>query len=178
MTVIRLSILLMYFLIIVSCSDKKAIDMEKYIDDKVWISFVDIDDETPDQVYYNSSNKIYYIYQATEIKGEDENYLNTVYSPWKKYKGTPHTNPYPTAEESLYKKKYEGWMELKYYRIKNNKILLQRLDDINGSSVDTVLVEKGKDTIIGIFEYNTLKTTFIDNVTGKPWERTWLNRLE
>lgn len=95
---------------LMSCREEKQsqMDMEKYVENKVWLHFHNQNDKSPRQLYFNKSDGKRYIYSATEIRGEDIFDLNNMYSPWKKYKGTPVTNLHPTVEETLFRRNYEG----------------------------------------------------------------------
>lgn len=173
----RIFILINLLVFATSCQqkDSKKVDLEKYVVNKVWLNFLD---ENPYQLYFNKSDGKRYMYLATEIRGEDRFDLNNIYTPWKKYKGTPETNPQPAVEKAIYLRNYEGWSDMEYFKVMDNMILYQDFDDISGKELDTVFIEKGKDTLIGIFNYETLKTQRTDMMTGKPWHQTWVSKIK
>lgn len=164
----------------ISCHEQQPYktDLEEYVTNKVWLHFFDENDKSPNQTYFNKSDGKRYFYLATEIRGEDRFDLNNLYTPWKKYKGTPETNPHPSVDETIYMRNYEGWSDIDYFKIKGNMILYQDFDDVSGKELDTVLIQKGQDTVIGIFKYETLKATRKDLLTGKPWNQTWVHQIE
>lgn|SRR5680860_372007 len=177
--IIRIFIFLILLEFGTSCRQQQQTkaDLEEYIVNKVWLHFLNENDKSPRQMYFNKSDDKRYIYSATEISGDDTFDLNNIYSPWKKYKGTPETNPHPTVEETMNMRDYEGWQEMDYFKVRDDMILYQDFDDVSGKKLDTFLIKKGQDTVIGIFKYETLKATVTDILTGKPWHQKWVHQL-
>lgn len=175
----RIFILMVFSILATACKQQvsKEENIEEYLVDKVWLYFLDKNDETPNQFYFNKIDGKRYIYSATEIKNDGAS-LDDYLSPWKKFKETPKTNREPEARETIYRKNYEGWREMEYFKVLDNMILYQDLKDVSGKELDTVFIEKGKDTLIGIFKYETLKTQRTDMIAGKPWHQTWVSKIK
>jgi len=176
----RIFILLTLSGFAISCHQEQSskTDLEEYVTNKAWLHFFNEKDKSPNQTYFNKSDGKRYFYLATEIRGEDRFDLNNMYTPWKKYKGTPETNPHPTVKETINMRNYEGWSDFDYFKVKDNMILYQDFDDVSGKELDTVFIEKGQDTVIGIFKFETLKAKRTDVLTGKPWNQIWVHQIE
>jgi len=131
-------------IILISCKteNKTEKDIESFIVDRIWISSLN-----KQQYYLSSKDKREFLWFTFERKE------NGTYTPFSNAKGNPDTNPL----ENIYTDYREGWSPSDFYKIEKDKIILQDEKDVNAENLSEYEIEIGKDTIIGVFEYNTLR---------------------
>ena len=146
-------------LFIVSC--KKENDSEKlnnYVVDRIWIT------ENQNQYYFSSGDDKEYSWSTLRKTG-DGNGLDDWTTPFSIAKGNPQSNPYKSNIVNP-----EGWTFTDFFKIQGDKLILQREGDINAEDLMIFHLEKGKDTTIGVFSYNTLL------VRNKYGNRIWKSK--
>ena len=143
-----------YFIILtiafVSCKseNKTEKDLESFIVDRVWLSSLN-----KEQYYLSSKDKREFLWMTFEYRE------NGTYTPFVNAKGNPESNPLKKIS-SVYR---EGWSPLDFYKIEKDKIIFQNEKDVDAANLSEYQIEIGKDTILGVFEYNTL---LVKNVNG------------
>ncbi len=103
---------------------------------------------------------------TVERKGEIGDLTKTS-TPFSKAKGTPVDNPY-NIDVELYSNYNEGWSESSLFKIEGNQLLLQDPEDVKAEDLSIYQLSVGKDTTIGLLDYNTL---IVANEYG---ERIWI----
>lgn len=146
-------------LLITSCNSKEtsidqSVQLYDYITDRVWLT------ENKAQYYFSSKDDKEYLWMVMEHREDG------TYSPFVEAKGTPSNNMISVSTDPYQK----GWYESDYFKIENNILIQQDTDDTFGQNLTTFTLEIGKDTTIGILDYNTLK------VINKYGIRTWVSR--
>ena len=136
-----------------STKDQSA-QLYEYITDRVWLT------ENKTQYYFSSKDDKEYLWMVMDRREDG------TYSPFAVAKGTPADNLISISTDSY----QEGWYESEYFKIEDNKLIEQDIDDTFGEYLTTYTLEIGQDTIIGVLDYNTLK------VINKYAVRTWVTR--
>ena len=131
-------------IILISCKTENNTkkEIESFIVDRVWLSSLN-----KEQYYLASKDKKEYLWMTFERRE------NGTYTPFTNAKGNPDTNPL----KNTFTDYREGWSPLRFYKIEKNKIIYQNEKDVNAENLSEFEIGIGKDTIIGVFEYNTLR---------------------
>lgn len=139
---------------------QSKMDISTYLTDRTWVT------ENKSQYYYSSLDNKEYLWMTVERSGEIGD-LSKTSTPFSKAKGTPFDNPY-NIDKEIYSNYNEGWSESSHFKIKGNQLLLQYPEDIKAENLNIYQLRVGKDTTIGLFEFNTLL------VANEYGERIWL----
>lgn len=131
-------------IILISCKteNKTEKDIESFIVDRIWLSSLN-----KQQYYLSSKDKRKFLWWTIERKE------NKTYTPFTNAKGNPDTNPL----KNTFTDYREGWEASDFYKIEKDKIIFQDEKDVNAENLSEYEIEIGNDTIIGVFEYNTLR---------------------
>lgn len=133
----RYLIIFLVSFLLISCKEKK-VDKYSFITDRIWRTL----DYNESQYYFSSSDNSKYIWIPSKREG-------TKYS---LAKGNPKTNPYNPSPE--------GWLKSATFKIDNDTLFWQSIKDIKGENVQKREIKIGKDTLIGIVNYNTLRAKY------------------
>lgn len=126
---------------IIGCSNNQQTEnLNSYLTDRIWMT------EYKQQYYYSSKDNKQYLWMTFERRN------GGTYTPFSNAKGNPETN----MLQMNVKKYREGWYYSSDYKIIGDSLILQDKDDIDAQNLTTTSLEILKDTIIGVFEYNTL----------------------
>lgn len=135
--------------------EDRSTDFYAYLTDKIWLT------ENKAQYYFSTKNDTNYRWEAIDRSD------GSTFYPFVKAKGTPSKNPFPESYSSY----MEGWKNWYYFKIDDNKLILQDIEDIDGEDLTIYKLAAGKDTTIGVLDYHTL------NVINKYGTRTWVTRI-
>ena len=135
--------ILLFFTVIIAFGCRNKQDTESILVDRVWIS------HNNTQYYFSSKYKKQFKWVSQNSSGE-----------FKPAYGTPSTQKFNPN--------LEGWLSLGRFKIEGDTLYVQKESDINGEDVTALYLKPGKDSIIGIVEYQTMDT-FMPN-----W-RKWIS---
>tara|TARA_R110002049_G_scaffold308133_1_gene511037 strand:+ start:9648 stop:10139 length:492 start_codon:yes stop_codon:yes gene_type:complete len=151
-------IVLLTTVLIISCGEG-ATDYESLMVDRAWLEYPDVYTEKPYQSYYNSKDsKVYNYYRWEDSPDKGEDFYKDFIASWKLHRGTPGTNPMTTIGGVS-----EGWEAYANFKFDGNNLVYQTDEDIHGKNLITSILERGQDTTIGIFKYNKVYRTTVNN---------------